>query len=380
MLPIEEILTQLGFDDLNVTIIAVTSLLVAFALAILVFISLGYVRSKFKVNSNWYELINIIRQPITYLVLLNGILENLSLFISESFQQWIASVDTLQNLLIIATLLWILIRYIGYIERRIVDRASSDGTVLLPIIKEKVERGTLHLLFKIIRAIIAVIALLMILQAFGVSIAGLLAFGGVGGIVVGFAARDLISNTFSGLRIFWSRPFDVGDWIKCVSQNVEGVVESIGWQITQIRTFDKRPLYVPNSLLADSVIENPQRMTNRRVYEYFGVRYSDIKVVPAILKDVRQLLDEHPHITNDLIRMVNLDRFGAYSVDFFIYCMTATTNWKEYHEVKEDILLKVAEIIHKHDADFAFPTKSVHIDSVVEPWEKGIPPEEKKLN
>lgn len=353
---------------------AAASLLLALVLALATFIILGVVRNRCDPESRRYELLHAVRKPLSILVLVNGLLENLNWLVPADMQGYLASVDTLQTIVIIATLLWILLRYIGMVERRLDRAAAGDGTILLPLVRERLDRGTINLLFKALRALVGLVGLLMLFQAFGVSITGLLAFGGMGGIIVGFAARDLLSNTFSGLRIFWSRPFDVGDWIRCRGHDIEGVVEAIGWQITQIRTFDKRPLYVPNSLMADSVIENPQRMTNRRIYEFFGVRYADIKRMPALLADIRQMMDAHPDITNDLPRLAHLTRYGAYSVDFFIYCMTATTNWVEFNRVKEDVLLKVADLVFKHEADFAFPTQTLHLDHGGDP--PALPPHE----
>lgn len=67
--------------------------------------------------------------------------------------------------------------------------------------------------------------------------------------------------------IYFDRPFKVGDWIRSPDRQIEGTVERIGWRMTIIRTFDKRPLYVPNSVFSSIVVENPSRMLNRRIYE-----------------------------------------------------------------------------------------------------------------
>ena len=113
------------------------------------------------------------------------------------------------------------------------------------------------------------------MQLFDYSVSGLLAFGGIGGIAVGFAAKDLLANFFGGLMIYLDRPFSVGDWIRSPDKEIEGTVEDIGWRLTRIRTFDKRPLYIPNSIFASISVENPSRMSNRRIYEKIGIRYDD---------------------------------------------------------------------------------------------------------
>ncbi|MEF1299785.1 mechanosensitive ion channel family protein, partial [Vibrio parahaemolyticus] len=188
---------------------------------------------------------------------------------------------------------------------------------------------------------IITIGVLTIMQAFGLSLSGLLTFGGVGGLIVGLAAKDLLSNFFGGLMIYFDRPFKVGDWIRSPDRQIEGTVERIGWRMTSIRTFDKRPLYVPNSVFSNIVVENPSRMLNRRIYEVVGLRYDDADKVPEIITAVREMLKNHKDIDTRQTLIVNFDTFGPSSLNFFIYTFTKTVNWVRYHEVKQDVLLKV---------------------------------------
>ncbi|MDW3139099.1 mechanosensitive ion channel family protein, partial [Vibrio sp. 1288] len=184
-------------------------------------------------------------------------------------------------------------------------------------------------------------------------LSGLLTFGGVGGLIVGLAAKDLLSNFFGGLMIYFDRPFKVGDWIRSPDRQIEGTVERIGWRMTSIRTFDKRPLYVPNSVFSNIVVENPSRMLNRRIYEVVGLRYDDADKVPEIITAVREMLKNHKDIDTRQTLIVNFDTFGPSSLNFFIYTFTKTVNWVRYHEVKQDVLLKVVGIIKEHNADIA---------------------------
>jgi len=85
----------------------------------------------------------------------------------------------------------------------------------------------------LLRASIVITAALVILQNLGFSISGVLAFGGVGGIAVGFAAKDLLANFFGGLTVYMDRPFVVGDWVRSPDKNIEGTVEHIGWRLTR---------------------------------------------------------------------------------------------------------------------------------------------------
>ena len=220
---------------------------------------------------------------------------------------------------------------------------------------------TAHAVGKLLRVSVIITVVLSMLQTLGVSISGVLAFGGIGGIAVGFAAKDLLANFFGGLMIYLDRPFAVGDWIRSPDREIEGTVESIGWRLSVIRTFDQRPLYVPNSVFTTIAIENPSRMHNRRIYEKIGVRYDDASKIAAIVSDIREMLARHPDIDQGRTLIVNFNQFGPSSLDLMVYTFTRTVVWVEYHEVKQDVLLKIGEIIARHGAEIAFPTRTLHL-------------------
>ncbi|MBQ0712610.1 MAG: mechanosensitive ion channel family protein [Porticoccus sp.] len=226
---------------------------------------------------------------------------------------------------------------------------------------EPMDETTVRAIGKLLRASIIITAILIAMQVFGYSISGLLAFGGIGGLAVGFAAKDLLANFFGGLMLYLDQPFKVGDWVRSPDQEIEGTVEDVGWRLTRIRTFDKRPLYIPNSVFNSISVENPSRMSNRRIYETIGVRYDDIGKMEVIVEDVRRMLREHPEIDQSQTLIVNFNAFSASSLDFFIYTFTKTTQWVRYHEIKQDVLLKVSQVIARHEAEIAFPTSTVHL-------------------
>ena len=105
-------------------------------------------------------------------------------------------------------------------------------------------------------------------------------------------------------------------------------------------------------------------MLNRRIYETIGVRYQDAQAVRGIMEKVRDMLRQHPEIDQSQTMIVNFNAFGASSLDFFIYTFTKTTDWVHYHDVKQDVLLKVMDIIHDSGADCAFPTRTLHLESM----------------
>ena len=261
----------------------------------------------------------------------------------------------LRSALVIATLTWALIRFVDRVQRRMMHDPKTDDLDLT----------TVEAIGRLIRITVLITSGLIILQTLGFSVSGVLAFGGLGGIAVGFAAKDLLSNFFGGLMIFLDRPFGVGDWIRSPDRDIEGTVESLGWRLTTIRTFDKRPLYVPNATFLSIAVENPSRMSHRRIYETIGVRYDDADQVQVVVERVKKMLEQHPDIDSSQTLMVNFNQFGPSSLDFFIYCFTNTTVWTEYHIVKEDVLLKTYDLITELGAEVAFPTQTLHLQ--VEP-------------
>ncbi|GAA5523487.1 hypothetical protein Maes01_00032 [Microbulbifer aestuariivivens] len=233
-------------------------------------------------------------------------------------------------------------------------------------IAKPMDATTVRALGKLVRASILITSAMVIMQYFQYSVSGILAFGGIGGLAVGFAAKDLLANFFGGLMVYLDRPFAVGDWVRSPDKEIEGTVEDIGWRLTRIRTFDKRPLYIPNSVFTQISVENPSRMQNRRIFETVGIRYADAPKMAAIVQDVKAMLQQHPEIDTNQTLIVNFNSFAPSSLDFFIYTFTKTTEWVRYHEIKQDVLLKVLEIIESHDASCAFPTSTVHIAEIAQ--------------
>mgnify|MGYP003887692881 CR=1 FL=1 len=91
-----------------------------------------------------------------------------------------------------------------------------------------------------------------------------------------------------------------------------------------------------------------------------GVRYCDVQKLPIIIQQVKAMLVDHPEIDNTQTMIVNFTSFGKSSLDFFIYTFTKTTNWIEYHEVKQNVLLNILDIIDAQEAEVAFPTSTLH--------------------
>lgn len=311
-----------------------------------------------KTDNAWDDaLFDAARVPLSWFILIMGLLWAVE--VSDGYVDTelfsAQNLDMFRQLTFIVLIALFAIRFVNRAEARLLqnqqDEADAAGTTLDPT--------TIHALAKLLRLSAVISAVLIAMPTLGIEITALLAFGGVGGIAVGFAAKDLLANFFGGLMIYLDRPFALGDWIRSPDREIEGTVETIGWRLTVVRTFDKRPLYIPNSVFNTLSLENPSRMSNRRIKETIGIRYKDSAKMEAIVKDVKAMLQSHEEIDTDQTLIVNFLSYGASSLDFFIYTFTKTTNWIRFHEIKQDVLLKIVEIVHSHGADFAFPTTTL---------------------
>ncbi|GAB4178371.1 MAG: mechanosensitive ion channel family protein [Wenzhouxiangellaceae bacterium] len=263
-----------------------------------------------------------------------------------------------QQLLLVFAGTWFAFRLATGFERAYVHQRQHRD--------EQVDVTTVQVLGRIVRIAIVLTGTLTILAILDIPISGFLAAGGVGGIAAGLAARDLLANFFGGFMVFLDRPFSVGDWIRSPDRDIEGVVTEIGWRVTTIMKFDKRPIYVPNATFTSIAVENPSRMTHRRIHEHIGVRYDDFSQLRSIVEACREMLQSHPEIATDQTLIVNFNRYGESSLDIMIYAFTKTTVWTEYHRVREDVLLRIGEIIEAHGAEIAFPTRTLKVDALPE--------------
>ncbi|EGV50431.1 mechanosensitive ion channel family protein [Candidatus Endoriftia persephone] len=303
-------------------------------------------------------LLHAMRKPLGMLIWTLGITFAAYVVREETGAALFELAEPLRNIGVIFCLAWFLVNFLQQVELRYVEHREAEG--------REVDHTVIEAVVRLLRASVWITAALVMLQTLGFSVSGVLAFGGIGGIAVGFAAKDLLANFFGGMMIYLDRPFSRGDWIRSPDRKIEGTVEKIGWRLTQIRTFDKRPLYVPNSVFASIAVENPSRMSYRRIYETVGIRYADAGKMRVIIQEIKAMLRAHPEIASDQTLIVNFNEFAPSSLDFFIYTFTKTTDWVHFHEVKEDVLLKVLDIIESQGAEAAFPTSTLHIpDGVV---------------
>jgi len=247
-------------------------------------------------------------------------------------------------------------------------RASGPISSLLQKADRVLTGPMIQWLAKAIRIAFALVGAATILEIWGIQVGPLVAGLGLFGVAVALGAQDLFKNLIAGLFVIGEKRFHPGDWI-LVKGVVEGTVEQIGFRTTTIRRFDKAPVYVPNSALSDNAVINFSRMTYRRIKWLIGLKYDSSS---ESLDQVRSGIESYLEKTEAFARpeeastFVRIDRFSDSSIDILLYCFTTTTDWLEWLEIKEQLLIEIKRLVSDAGTDFAFPSSSIYIEAMPE--------------
>lgn len=293
-----------------------------------------------------------IKKPIELLFVIGGI------FIGIHLLQLPTEPDTARRfafgflkLLITFDVAWAAYNLVTLVETylgSLVSQTESDlDDHLLPFVR------------KFLRIFIVAIAILVGVQNLGFSITGVVASLGIGGLAVALAAKDTLANIFGSFMIIADRPFHIGDAIKY--GDVEGKVEEVGFRSTKIRTFDKTVISIPNSIITNVAVNNLSRITLRRVRFTLGLTYA---TRPAQLRTavdrIRALLASHPAVDKEGV-LVHFTDFGASSLDILVQYFTTVTAMNEHLPIREELSLKIMEILDELGLELAFPSRTVYL-------------------
>lgn len=300
----------------------------------------------------WMEIIlEQVRLPLQVFVWLLGFVAMYHrLCLSYSWLQ-VASMTTVHQMIAAIPFFWSMFRVKAALESAVYEQAADL----------KIDKTVVSVVSKIATVLLVGVTVVSGLHIAGMPLQSLMVFGGAISIAVGLASKTVVENFFGGLMVYITRPFRVGHWISSPDKKIEGVVEEIGWYSTKIRTFERRPMYVPNALFTNIIVQNPSRMYNRRIRTNVGLRYEDLDKVEAVVQGIKNMLDQHPEIDHKQTCMVHWTSFGDSSLNIDVYTFTVTTNWAEYRRVQQDVFLKIGQVVAEHRAQIAFPTRTIEL-------------------
>ncbi len=226
---------------------------------------------------------------------------------------------------------------------------------------KNLSKELMQLIERLFKFTVIFLGIMTLLQVWGINITAFVASLGLGGLAFALAAKDSAANIFGSFAILADKAIRIGEWIEV--DGVEGIVQDIGMRTTKIQTFENSTITIPNQIIANTKIINHSRRHERRIKFHIGLTYDTTpKQIQEILSQLKEMLRNHPHISQRSTQIVRFDHFSESSLNLLIYCFTDTADWQEYLKIKEDINLKVITIIHNNGSDFAFPSRSLYIE------------------
>jgi MscS family membrane protein len=200
---------------------------------------------------------------------------------------------------------------------------------------------------------------LAVLAALGIPVNSVLAGLGIGGIAIAFAAQKTVENFFGAISIGVDQPLRVGDYVRV--GDVEGTVEKIGLRSTRIRTLDRTLVTIPNGKLADMQIETFAERDRIRLNTVLALQHGTTAgQLREVLAGVEALLRAHPKIWPEAV-VVRFLAFADSSLNVEVMAWFQTTDYGEFREIREEVLLGVLGIVERAGTTFAFPTRTVHL-------------------
>ncbi|MFZ1830715.1 MAG: mechanosensitive ion channel family protein [Candidatus Competibacteraceae bacterium] len=192
----------------------------------------------------------------------------------------------------------------------------------------------------------------------GIPVYGIIAGLGVGGLAFALAAKPSLENLIGGLNLFADKPMKVGDVCKYGTE--VGTVEAIGIRSTRIRGRDRTLTTIPNGLLATIPVVNFTQRDQILIQSVIGVRYETRpEQLRYLLAKIREMLLGHPRIQSESAR-ARLIGFGASSLDIEVFAYVLTRDWVEFLGIREDLLLRIMDIVEQCGTGFAFPSQTLY--------------------
>ena len=295
--------------------------------------------------------VEVIEGPLKFLPIVLGF------FIATSYIQLSLEVqnfvDLLNRTLITIFIFWLL------------HQLVIPFSYIIKNFEDKISKPLVNWTLKGLEIIIIVLGIVAVLELWGIKVGPVIAGLGLFGVAVALGAQDLFKNLISGIMILMEKRFTIGDVI-LVSNEVEGVVEQIGFRSTLVRRFDSTPVMIPNYKFAEQSVTNYSRRHHRRIRWLIGFEYkTTIDQLKKIRDSITKLIEDNEDFAKNENSsfFIRIDSFSDSSIDMLVQAFTVTNDWSEFLRIKEELAVSIKEIVESNDAGFAFPSQSLYVES-----------------
>lgn len=244
----------------------------------------------------------------------------------------------------------------------IVNIFIERGRELASRTESRMDDQVIPVLSRILKIVVVLIGIFYILRLLSVNVTALIAGLSIGGLALALAAQDTIKNFIGSMSIFTDKPFQVGDYV--IANGLEGTVVEVGFRSTRIMKIDTSIVTIPNGTIANMSLENLDVRTFRMLNWTIGVTYqTPAAKIEEFIAALRELVLEHPRIQNEPY-LVYFREMSASSLDILMRCYLDAADFNEELALKEEILLKIVRLAESIGVDFAYPTQTLHIESL----------------
>ncbi len=252
---------------------------------------------------------------------------------------------------LIIAVLWVLLGVVDLIIYRLAERMKRNGQHDAAVLLKPASTT--------VKIALVLIALISWMDNLGFQVTALIAGLGVGGIAVALAAQKSLENLIGSIIIYTSQPVRVGDF--CKFGTTLGTVEEIGLRATQLRTPARTVVHIPNALFASAEIENFTQRDKILYRTHLRLSYKDTpEQIKQVLTKIRELIDQHEFIDEENSRVRFLE-FGKYAQELELFVYIKTRNFDEYLEHREDINLKINDIVASAGVELVIPASTVDV-------------------
>lgn len=289
-------------------------------------------------------------KPASFLIIILGVYISIRIHaLPPSITEWVGKVFLF---LVTVNVLWLLMKAIDTVAEQMASVADNT--------ESKMDDQLVPILRKLAKFILVAIGIIFYMQSNGYPVSGILAGMGIGGLAMALAAQDSISGIFASVVIFLDKPFMVEDFVEI--NGIIGTVEEIGIRSTRIRTVEKTLVTLPNKEIMDSNINNYSKRPMRRTATTVGVTYDTTpQKMKELLKQLRRMMKDDEDVDNENV-YVNFTGFGDSSLDIEMKYFILTVEYQKWLDKREDINLKIMQIVYDLGLDFAFPSTTVYLE------------------
>ncbi|MFP4054259.1 MAG: mechanosensitive ion channel family protein [Phycisphaerae bacterium] len=263
---------------------------------------------------------------------------------------------TILQLVVTVGLIWLFYRLASVFAAYLRSRAERTHS--------RLDDQLVKLISSSLKTFVVILGILVGAQNLGIEVFSVLAGLGIGGLAVALAAKDTLANFFGSIMIMLDRPFQVGDWV--VMGEFEGTVEDIGFRTTRIRTFHNSVISIPNSLVATGGVDNMGLREYRRVLVTVDITFdTPAEKVEAFCEGIKNIIKANPYTRKDYFHVV-FNNFGESGLKVMLYFFLKVPDWPNELVERQNVLLEVIRLAERLGVEFAFPTRTLHVETFPE--------------